>query len=494
MSPYNSTHTLPASTDAEKGVICSVLLSSVCMESLGDITRHHFHHPSHGMIWNCIVEMKNDGRPIDLVTVTQSMADKNQLELIGGAQVLAELQTFIPTAQNVDCYAGILKEKADARAIIKLCQETQREIHENQNQPTGEIVSAMKAKLEPFQSSAKKEREPRIQFLKPSQIVSYIPESDTVLVGDSAILRGEVFVIGGEPGVGKSTAATELAICGALGRDWLGLKTHTKFRTLIIQNENGRYRLQQEYAARGLSSEIEEHILVSEPPPFGMTLNHPEFLADVKSAIESFKPDVVIFDPWNAAAKDDKARDYAEAFDALRAMLPMGKDKPALGIVAHTKKPQSGDRQTAGSALMHLLSGSYVLASVPRAVFVMLRASTEETDNAIVWCNCKNNNGPLAPRTAWERDPSGFTEITDFDWEAFEGGEGGRKVIRLEHLKSALGTESWSKAAAVERLEKESGLGKRACQKALSEKSQFLRHIEFDGNWVKFKKTDEANE
>jgi len=336
-----------------------------------------------------------------------------------------------------------------------------------------------------------KPREPRIRFFTPSEIVAYVTAPGTVLVGHNAILRGEVFVIGGEPGVGKSTAATELAICGAEGRDWLGLTTHGKFRTLIIQNENGRYRLQQEYAARGLGAGIEEYILVSEPPPYGMTLNNPEFLADVKTAVDTFMPDVVIFDPWNAAAKDDKARDYAEAFDALRAMLPKGQNKPALGIVAHTKKPQSGEKRTGGSGLLHLLSGSYVLTSVPRSVFIMLRGSTEETDDTVVWCNCKNNNGPLAPRTAWEREPSGFTMVPDFDWTTFDEGEGGRKVIKLEHVKEALGDSKLSHVAAVEMLQKESGCGQRACQKALSTKSPFAAHLDFDGKWVGMKVSDE---
>jgi hypothetical protein len=186
--------------------------------------------------------------------------------------------------------------------------------------------------------------------------------------------------------------------------------------------------------------------------------------------------------------------DYSAAFDALRNMLPKGKEKPALGIVAHTKKPQANEKRTGGSGLMHLLAGSYVLTSVPRSVFIMLRGSTQEEDNAIVWCNCKNNNGPLASRTAWEREPKGFTLLSDFDWKTFEEGEGGRKVIRLEHIQAALGKDSWERAAAVERLEKESDCGKRACQKALSEKSPFASHMEFDGKWVKLKSACEDKE
>jgi hypothetical protein len=339
-----------------------------------------------------------------------------------------------------------------------------------------------------------KAREPRIRFFKPSELRAYEPDNGAVLFGENHICRGEVFVIGGEPGVGKSTASTELAICGAHGRDWLGLKTHGKIKTLIIQNENGRYRLQQEYAARGLGNEIEESILVSEPPPYGMTLNHPEFLEDVKAALESFVPDVVIFDPWNAAARDDKAADYSAAFDALRNMLPKGKQKPALGIVAHTKKPQANEKRTGGSALMHLLAGSYVLTSIPRAIFIMVRGGNDETDNSIVWFNPKNSNGPAAPRTAWEREPKGFTLLSDFDWKTFEEGEGGRKVIRLEHIQAALGQDTWDRTAAVEKLEKESDCGKRACQKALSAKSPFASHLEFEGKWVKLKPVHEEQE
>jgi len=327
-------------------------------------------------------------------------------------------------------------------------------------------------------------REPRIRFFKPSEIRAYEPDANAMLIGDCHVMRGAVFVIGGEPGVGKSTAATELAVCGAIGRDWLGLTVHSRFKTMIIQNENGRFRLKQEYDARGLGGEIDSFILVSEPPPFGMTLNHPEFLADVKAALGSFRPDVVIFDPWNAAAKDDKAADYGAAFDALRAMLPTGEDKPALGIVAHTRKPQPAERRTGGSSLMHLLAGSYVLTSVPRSVFIMVPGSQDETDNTVVWFNPKNNDGVKCQRTAWARGQDGFTPLPDFDWQAFDGGEGGRKVIRSEHIREALGLDLWKRSEAVKRLMKTSDCGRRACEKALSDEGKFAADLRFHGEFV----------
>jgi hypothetical protein len=90
--------------------------------------------------------------------------------------------------------------------------------------------------------------------------------------------------------------------------------------------------------------------------------------------IESFEPAVVIIDPWSAAVRDDKAKEYLETFDAIRRVIPGGDAGPAIGIVAHTRKPHVGERAS-GRALLNLLAGSHVLGSVPRCVFVLQSAS-----------------------------------------------------------------------------------------------------------------------
>jgi hypothetical protein len=95
-----------------------------------------------------------------------------------------------------------------------------------------------------------------IEFLRPSQILAYVPPPGTVLVGDNHIVRGSVFVVAGPPGVGKSRGSVALAEAGATKLDWFGLPVHTNFKTLIIQNENGRYRLKLELS--GISADVLE--------------------------------------------------------------------------------------------------------------------------------------------------------------------------------------------------------------------------------------------
>lgn len=61
------------------------------------------------------------------------------------------------------------------------------------------------------------------------------------------IQRGAPFVIAGASGVGKSRAATALAVAGATRADWFGLSVHHQFKTMILQAENGPVRLRNEY-------------------------------------------------------------------------------------------------------------------------------------------------------------------------------------------------------------------------------------------------------
>ena len=330
------------------------------------------------------------------------------------------------------------------------------------------------------------ERPPRIRFFCPSELRAYRPDSDVVLVGNCHVMRGEVFVIGGEPGVGKSRAATALAVAGATGSQWFGLTVQRRFRTMIVQTENGRYRLQQEYSALECE-ELDDWIRVSEPPPFGLTLSNDEFKADIGAALESFKPDCVILDPWNAAARDDKLSDYSATFDALRNLLPTGSDKPALGIVAHTRKPMQNEKRTGGTGLMHILSGSYMLASVPRTIFVMLRGSDEEQEPCVVWCNPKNSNGPNSERSAWISANGGFIADTTFNWSEFDKPPDKRAVVQLEHLQEVFeGSAELELKEAAHALATVADINERSAYNVLSPTGKFAPYLTRNRNMLSF--------
>ena len=257
-----------------------------------------------------------------------------------------------------------------------------------------------------------------IEFLTPSQLSGYIPPEGARLIGDFHVTRGAVFVIGGAPGVGKSRALTALAIAGATGHAWLGLPLHRKFKTMIIQNENGRFRLKTEFAGVDCTV-LDDWVRVCPPPPRGLCFSRAEFRHQLAAGIAEFMPDVVGLDPWNAAAANDQAKDYLETFDIIRSVIPAGDNAPALGIVAHTRKPKA-DERASGRGLLNLLAGSYVLGSVPRSVFVMQAASDDTDDSRVVWTCCKNNDGQMGTRSAWIRSNGLFSPVEGFDWDSFD--------------------------------------------------------------------------
>jgi replicative DNA helicase len=126
---------LPASIDAEKGVLSSILLSpreTLITAVEKGITAEHFHHPAHGTIFAALEELSKANSPIDLITVTQALADRNQLDQIGGATVLVDLQTFLPTATNADYYIDIIREKHLLRRMIAVCTASAARCYEEQ--------------------------------------------------------------------------------------------------------------------------------------------------------------------------------------------------------------------------------------------------------------------------------------------------------------------------------------------------------------------------
>jgi len=125
---------LPASLDAEMGVLSSILLSpkDTLTLAIERIDENHFHHPAHSTIFTVLLDLWKESKPIDLVTVTQALADGNLLQQVGGPAVLANLQTFLPTAANAEYYLDIIREKYLLRRMISVCTTSAVRCYEEQ--------------------------------------------------------------------------------------------------------------------------------------------------------------------------------------------------------------------------------------------------------------------------------------------------------------------------------------------------------------------------
>ena len=94
---------LPFSSDAEKGVLCSMLLSPRDVSDLCVLRLQPpaFYAPAHQIIYELVLEFTDKSKPIDFITLKQTLQDRAQLEEVGGIEFLNELYGFVPTAANL---------------------------------------------------------------------------------------------------------------------------------------------------------------------------------------------------------------------------------------------------------------------------------------------------------------------------------------------------------------------------------------------------------
>ncbi|WP_192043645.1 replicative DNA helicase [Paenibacillus rhizovicinus] len=110
----------PQNMEAEQAVLGAVLLQTEALiTAMERLKSEDFYLPSHQLIYDAMVELGEANQPIDLVTLTSYLQDRQQLEEIGGVSYLAKLGNAVPTAANVDYYAQIVEEKSMLRRLIR---------------------------------------------------------------------------------------------------------------------------------------------------------------------------------------------------------------------------------------------------------------------------------------------------------------------------------------------------------------------------------------
>ena len=111
---------LPFSLEAEQAVLGAVLADAQCLMRVLDLIRNRdfFYKKAHQLIYEGFLRLSEKSDNIDLVTVSEHLKNKNELEEVGGRSYLAELTSAAPVSANAEYYAKIVKEKFTLRSMI----------------------------------------------------------------------------------------------------------------------------------------------------------------------------------------------------------------------------------------------------------------------------------------------------------------------------------------------------------------------------------------
>ena len=121
---------LPHSDDAERSVIgCMMMNREAIMIASEILTGDEFYRQQMGIVFDSMVELYNEGKPVDFVTLPEKLKEKDVPPEISSMEFAKDLLTAVPTSANVKYYAQIVKDNSMRRKLIKLNEEIENECY-----------------------------------------------------------------------------------------------------------------------------------------------------------------------------------------------------------------------------------------------------------------------------------------------------------------------------------------------------------------------------
>ena len=138
---------LPNSIEAEQAVIGAMLMDKDAIVTSSEIlTGEDFYQSAYGILFDSIVELFNQGKAVDLVTLQERLKGKNVPTEVSSLEYVRDLITAVPTSANVKYYAEIVSEKAVMRRLIKLNEEIENMCYSGQ-EPLESILDLTEQKI-----------------------------------------------------------------------------------------------------------------------------------------------------------------------------------------------------------------------------------------------------------------------------------------------------------------------------------------------------------
>ena len=229
--PYSGMGKLPPqAVDIEEVILGGLLIQPNVVPSVIDILHPEvFYKDNHQKVYQSISDLFNKSLPIDIITVTNHLRQRGELEMIGGAYYLTELTERIASAANIEYHARIIYQKYLQREIIRLSTENINAAYED----TTDVLDLLeKAEKDIFKLNLAKgtKMSTSITDLIKARMVEYkIPVPDgmtgipTGITDLDHITHGwqkkDLIIIGARPSMGKTAFALQIAKHPAMDLD-----------------------------------------------------------------------------------------------------------------------------------------------------------------------------------------------------------------------------------------------------------------------------------
>ncbi len=214
----------PQNLDAEQAVLGAMLMDENAVAvALEMLEPQSFYRDSHRLGFSTVITLFNEHKPVDLVTLSNALKINGQLDAVGGGSYLATLATAVPTASNIQYYAGIVKEKATLRALIGVAGQLVAEGYEAQDDVEGFLDRAEHLIFEVTSRKAENTFVPLRELIKDSiEMIDQLYQRKASVTGlatgfhdldvqTAGLQSGDLIVMAGRPSMGKSALVSGIA-------------------------------------------------------------------------------------------------------------------------------------------------------------------------------------------------------------------------------------------------------------------------------------------
>ena len=223
---------LPHSAEAEQSVIGSMLMDRDAIIAASEIiTPDEFYQHQHGVMFEAMVELFNEGKPVDLVTLQDRLKEKDVPPEVSSLEFVRDIITTVPTSANVRSYANIVHEKAVLRKLIKINEQIANTCYAGKEKLEDILAQTEKSIFDLLQSRAGGDfvpiRQVALNVLEKIEVASRNPGSVTGIptgfidldYKTSGMQPSDFILIAARPSMGKTAFVLNLV-------DYVAVRNH----------------------------------------------------------------------------------------------------------------------------------------------------------------------------------------------------------------------------------------------------------------------------
>ncbi|HYG83827.1 MAG TPA: replicative DNA helicase [Verrucomicrobiae bacterium] len=214
----------PQNTDAEMSLLGAILIDEDALSAVTDkVAAADFYDKRHSLIFAAMLRLYERHKPVDLLTLSDELKGRDELEQVGGSVYLTDLTNYVPTSAHAEAYADLVAQKAVRRRLIKASTEIaelgydeEKDIQELLGQAESELFSVSDASLKQDLTSLEQiltDSFDRMEELHRNKgalrgIRTGYRDLDSMTAG---LQRSDLIILAARPAMGKTTLVTNLA-------------------------------------------------------------------------------------------------------------------------------------------------------------------------------------------------------------------------------------------------------------------------------------------